>query len=127
MANVCRILTFVNVKIYILIQCFMHVLCNENGEYYLNSTGLTSVPSTIPSDAKLLDLRRNSIRSIPKEYFERFYQLEILRLGSNPLSQLPQLFHLSGTLNFVGLAPLPVRNATHSQINFPQQQLQSTN
>ncbi len=54
-------------------------------EFYRTSWGLTSLPRDIPAEALLVDLRGNSIPSLPSGAMSHLTQLKILQLKNNAI------------------------------------------
>ena len=63
--------------------------------------GLTTFPTDIPADTKKIYLSNNDINSFPNDAFIELYQLEILNIGGNPFTQIPDLAPVGDTLKFL--------------------------
>ena len=63
--------------------------------------GHTTFPTDIPANTIKINVAGNSINSFPYNAFDNFYQLEILYIGNNPFTNLPNLAPIGGTLKFL--------------------------
>ena len=60
--------------------------------------GHTTFPTDIPANTKEIDVDNNNIDSFPYNAFDKFYQLEKLKIGENPFTHLPNLAPIGDTL-----------------------------
>ena len=83
-------------------------------EYRYDRQSLTEMPSNVPADAIFLSLAFNDIESFQVDDFEKFYQLETIGFGYNPVKVFPNFLPVRKTLLTVSAlhADLTVINET---------------
>ena len=67
-------------------------------EYRRRSINLIAFPSDIPADTTDIDLYDNDINSFPDNAFNELNELEILNIGDNKFTELPNLRPVGNTL-----------------------------
>ena len=63
--------------------------------------GHRAFPSDIPADTTEIDLNDNDINSFPENAFNEFHNIEILKIGENPFTELPNLGPVGNTLKYL--------------------------
>ena len=104
-----------------MMQMLVLLLCLQLGQTLINEIhkkeNLTSVPNNLGKDAHLIDLSFNNIASISPTDFSGFPALLSLDLGSNMLTQFPDLQAVAATLNILDLSNNSISNIDANLMN----------
>ena len=81
-----------------LAVAFLAITCTFGQVFKRSDDSLTAVPPDIPADSVEVVLSNNNIQFISDNSFEHLYQVRILNLNSNSLSDFPNLTSVADTL-----------------------------